>query len=507
MKWTERALYYAVMLFTAVCVATVAAPQIWGGSVQVPTGGFLSLPLTGTQCLQEISGLVSGTGSACGSGGAGVSSLAATSPISVNASTGAVTISCATCVTSISAANATITIAGTSTAPTLAVNPSLSITALNLSGLTATNCVGTDGSKNLVSNTNCVQTVTAGDTTIVAGGTAANPTVKVTQAPSLTGLTLSGISGSTQCLQASTSGVISGTGTTCGSGSSGVALSATNNGFIQAGTSLNSNATNPGDLVTEESTTTGRLLFGTGTVGINYGVTTASTFTANANFNGTGFLSAGSATAATLTAGDVGASRGISSGAIFIGGSTTSVRADFGVTTAGTLTFNQPITTTGTATAATLNATGLTASKGIVCTDGSKNLTTTCSPTVPFYIERAVADPITTGTVAYAPLPTSDSLIKAVAVQYVCNVAGSGTTAYAFSYTATTTNPIAASYTAITGASDSFTTGTGDAPVTFTAVNLSGVSAAYIKLTFSSVGGVAPTGCRFYLHMTHAAQG
>src|SRR5579862_4545464 len=55
------------------------------------TLGFLG----GTQCLQEVNGLVSGTGAACGSGGGGggggvtLSSFTATQPILYNNATGA----------------------------------------------------------------------------------------------------------------------------------------------------------------------------------------------------------------------------------------------------------------------------------------------------------------------------------------------------------------------------------------------------------------------------------
>lgn len=66
---------------------------------------FAALTLTGTtgsaQCLEaDSSGVVAGTGSACGSGGGGgVTSLAATSPVTTTGATGAITIACATCAT------------------------------------------------------------------------------------------------------------------------------------------------------------------------------------------------------------------------------------------------------------------------------------------------------------------------------------------------------------------------------------------------------------------------
>lgn len=60
-----------------------------------------------------------------------------------------------------------------------------------------------------------------------------------------------------------------------------------------------------------------------------------------------GYISAGEATGATLTAGDLGASRGVSSGALNLGGSTSSCLIDYGVTTAAVLTHACATTITG----------------------------------------------------------------------------------------------------------------------------------------------------------------
>ncbi len=56
------------------------------------------------------------------------------------------------------------------------------------------------------------------------------------------------------------------------------------------------------------------------------------------NVQATGFISAGSATAATLTAGDLGASRSTTTGALVLGGSSSSCLIDYGVTTGSTVT-------------------------------------------------------------------------------------------------------------------------------------------------------------------------
>jgi hypothetical protein len=56
----------------------VAAIGSIGGNtgIQINSGSVLNLPMTGTQCLEEVSGIVTATGSACGSGG-GSSALSA----------------------------------------------------------------------------------------------------------------------------------------------------------------------------------------------------------------------------------------------------------------------------------------------------------------------------------------------------------------------------------------------------------------------------------------------
>jgi len=57
-----------------------------------------------------------------------------------------------------------------------------------------------------------------------------------------------------------------------------------------------------------------------------------------------GFISAGNANAATLSAGDLGASRSTTTGALFLGGSSSSCRLDFGVTTGAVATFGCAVT-------------------------------------------------------------------------------------------------------------------------------------------------------------------
>lgn len=85
----------------------------------------------------------------------------------------------------ISAVNGTFTgtlgVTGTSTLGTVNAGQ------VNSSTLTASNCVGSDGSKNLVSNSNCVQSLTAGSNVVSSGISGSTPTVAVTAAPSFAG--------------------------------------------------------------------------------------------------------------------------------------------------------------------------------------------------------------------------------------------------------------------------------------------------------------------------------
>ena len=91
---------------------------------------------------------------------------------------------------------------------------SLTTPTLKSTSLTASSCVGSDGTKTLVSATNCVTSLTAGNN-ITLTGTSAAPTVAVTNAPTFAGtVTLSGNSANT-CLQLNASKQIVSTASTC----------------------------------------------------------------------------------------------------------------------------------------------------------------------------------------------------------------------------------------------------------------------------------------------------
>jgi hypothetical protein len=97
----------------------------------------------------------------------------------------------------------------------------------------------------------------------------------------------------------------------------------------------------------------------------------------NGFVSGSSYIEGGSGTAPTCTAGDGCFSRSTTTGALNLGGSSSNCVQDYGVTTASTMTIGCSTTVSGTMKATTINGTGLTASAD-VCTDGSKNLTTSC---------------------------------------------------------------------------------------------------------------------------------
>ncbi|HET9342917.1 MAG TPA: hypothetical protein VFO25_08390 [Candidatus Eremiobacteraceae bacterium] len=105
---------------------------------------------------------------------------------------GAVTFSAAgtaVTITNNASIGGTLQVTGTSTLGTVNAGQ------ISSSTLTASNCVGSDGSKNLVSNTNCLQSLTAGSNLTSTGGAA--PTVATTAAPSFSGtVTAGGLSNS-----------------------------------------------------------------------------------------------------------------------------------------------------------------------------------------------------------------------------------------------------------------------------------------------------------------------
>lgn len=158
--------------------------------------------LTGsTQCLHVNSaGLISGTGVDCGSGGGGSAWSGITSGTNTTAAL-------------LVGSGASLGPTGTGTIAATTVNGVSVTSGKTLTASNSLTLTGTDatsfaypGASGTVDTLNSVQTFTATKTF-------SSPTT-------LAGVTLSGITGSTQCLHVNTSGVLSGTGSDCGSGGS-----------------------------------------------------------------------------------------------------------------------------------------------------------------------------------------------------------------------------------------------------------------------------------------------
>jgi hypothetical protein len=186
-------------LFVATSFAPLASPTFTG---------TVTLPITGsTQCLHvSTGGVVSGTGSDCGAGGGGVSSVGLT--VNGGASSGAMAIT-----------GSPVTTSGT----------------FNFAW------TGTSGDLLTFGGSN---SVTDSGTLLSSLAPKASPTF--TGTVTIPALTLSSITGSTQCLQANTSGVVSGAackagtvtsvGATVNGGSSSGALAITGSPVTAAGT-------------------------------------------------------------------------------------------------------------------------------------------------------------------------------------------------------------------------------------------------------------------------------
>lgn len=216
-------------------ITTASALNLSGNLTTNVTGG-------GAQCLHvNNSGLLSGTGSDCGSGGGGsvssvfsrtgavtaqtgdysFSQISGTASLSTQASgtlqaaqfpalTGDITTTAGSLATTLATVNTNTGSFGSSTSiPSFTVNSKGLITAA--SGNVVIAPAGTLSGTTLASNV-----VTSSLTSV---GTLGSLTVSGTP-------TFSGISGSTQCLHVNSSGVVTGTGSDCGSGGGSVSITA-----------------------------------------------------------------------------------------------------------------------------------------------------------------------------------------------------------------------------------------------------------------------------------------
>lgn len=120
-------------------------------------------------------------------------------------------------------------------------------------------------------------------------------------------------------------------------------------------------------------------------------------------------------------------------------------------------------------------------------------------------IERFVPGTLTVAASNAFPLPSTATAFTVAAVSFQCLTAGSGTSTVQWQST-TTGDPTTASWSSITGATQSWTTAGGVVPATFTAVNLTTSSITWVRANITAVGGTAPQNCFFYLHGTQTIQ-
>jgi hypothetical protein len=278
---------------TAPTVSITSAPTFSG---QVTAASYKATNLTTGDCLESISGVITSTSTGCPSGSlggvtagndivvstpnpnaptvsvtnsptfSGVLSLTGSGNV-LNAGTGDIVQSGTPGTTSINPGSFAFVATGGATNSSLtgesfdilsSVNGGGSFgvsTAIWDLGLTAGDCVGspnnvTYGAPTLTSNVNCVASLTAGSN-ITLTGSAATPTVAVTAAPTFSNVTDSALT-SGNCLQASTAGLLTTTGSPCSSGSGTLTGITAGNDIVVTGT-----APSPTVAVTNAPTFTG----------------------------------------------------------------------------------------------------------------------------------------------------------------------------------------------------------------------------------------------------------
>lgn len=192
-------------------------PSAWAGQTNNPSNG-IPQPVVNGQCIIGSGG--SAVWGSCSGSGTSVSSVSGDSVLFSNsASTGAVTLVQANAGAKTLFGNATTG----STTPSFLTAPVVS-GIMTASGFTSTVATGT--APIIVASTTNVANLNASSlsgATFAAPGTIGGGTPAAATFTTLTGsstITFSGISGSTQCLHVNTSGVVTGTGSDCGAGSS-----------------------------------------------------------------------------------------------------------------------------------------------------------------------------------------------------------------------------------------------------------------------------------------------
>ena len=185
-----------------------------------------------------------------------------------------------------------------------------------------------------------------------------------------------------------------------------------------------------------------------------------------------GYILAGSNSPTGIGTGDLGSGSTAACGRIRLGGASSTGVLDYGCTTAGQFTMNPAQTTTLLYTATLPSVLAAFSSS---CAYG-----TTCG------IEQSVANGVQAITVN--------------STGWTCTTVGTGGTYTYQWYYNTAADPHTGSWTAITGATANFTTA-GGSPLpsnTFTPVNLSGLSANWVRVEVTAVGSTA-AGCSFFL--------
>lgn len=342
---------YSVLEYTIVSNGTgitgVTNPTLAGETLQ----GTLALPALANGCVQIASGVLTSTGLGCGSGSGAIAAVASGTNIIVNTVSGTATVN----LNASPAITGTPSISSSSTAGTLDFG-SDATAALARTGTNTFTFTATAGS-------GVASVVAAGG--FQSSSSTYGPTSATVNGP-LLAATVAG-SGLTpgQCVQTTSGGVLTTTGSACGPGtalsnvlaganigvsvSSNVAtISAVNspayNGSVTAG---NSTAYIPSvsDLSASDSTSSGGLDLG-GTSShcrIDYGDTTVGTLTigcplassiAVSSISVPNYVVAGNTTAYIPTGPHLSASSSTTSGGLDLGGTSSHCLFDFGITTA-----------------------------------------------------------------------------------------------------------------------------------------------------------------------------
>ncbi len=481
---------------TAVTNPAVAA-EIIGGSLTLSA-------LPSGSCLQtSTGGVITATGLPCGSGSGAIASVAGSGNINANTVSGAVTVS-------------------EVNNPTWTGAPSI-----NASASTGTLNFGSDATASLQrTGTNAFQFVSGSNPTVTAAGgflsgssTYGAASALVNGTLTATNLTASALT-SGQCVQTTTGGQLATTGFACpgagtitavnGSGNvtastvSGVVTvgevnaptwsgAATASQFNGSGAGLTPGTVPNNSLVTAPVTSIGvsTPIASSGGTTPSLSIVSSPAFSGTptaTGFSATGPLVAGSATAFIPTNNDLSASRTASTGAMYLGGTTSKCLIDYGVTTGSVLTSGCNTNVAGTLAATTLEGTTLTPGNCVQATT-SGALTTTGSACGSATSVTAVngTSPVTASTVSGTVTVGCATCVTGLTAGSNVTV-GSGTTPSV----ALVNSPAVSGSLAVDGnaaPASGFAAGTGSTAGTFTS-GVSGAAANSFIFTAANCGTV-----------------